>query len=146
MQFTFGLIVPGAVITSILNSTAIIRLCGSIPELGSWSVDKAPEMTLLTKEFYRPIKLSTEPRFYRLDLNISRDIKEFDYKYVINNHIWEGKHDENRVWFRDDCKNLVDQIYYSPIDYWIDVYTGGKRMKFDFFFLKEISFSLFSDK
>jgi hypothetical protein len=132
MQFTFGLIVPGALITSILNPSAIIRICGSIPELGSWSVDKAPQMTSFTKELYRPIALSTEPRFYRLDINVSRDIKEFDYKYVINDHIWEGKQGENRVWLRDDCKNLVDQIYYTPIDYWIDSHTGGRGMNFIF--------------
>ena len=132
MQFTFGLIVPGALITSILNSNAIIRLCGSIPELGSWSVDKAPQMISLTKELYRPVTLSAEPRFYRLDINVSRDIKEFDYKYVINDQIWEGKMGENRVWLRDDCKNLIDQIYYTPIDYWVDTQTGGKRMSFIF--------------
>ena len=136
MQFTFGLIVPGAVITSLLNSTAIIRLCGSIPELGSWSVEKAPQMTLLTKELYRAVQLHGEPRFYQLDVNVSREIKEFDYKYVINDNIWEGKREENRVWLRDDCSNLVDQVYYTPIDYWIDVYTGGTTRRtgksFDF--------------
>jgi hypothetical protein len=126
MQYTFGLIVPGAIITAISNSTPIIRLCGSIPELGSWSVDKAPQLNLLTKEFYRPIQLFHEPRFYRLDINMSRDIKEFDYKYIINDQIWEGKPNKNRAWIRDDSKNLVDQIYYTPIDYWIDVQTGGK--------------------
>jgi hypothetical protein len=129
MQYTFGLIVPGAIITSILNSTPIIRICGSLPELGSWIIDKAPQLNLLTKEFYRPIKLTTEPRFYRVDINISKDIKEFDYKYVINDKIWEGKQGENRVWLRDDCANLVDQVYYTPIDYWIDVYSGGKIRK-----------------
>ncbi len=51
---------------------------------------------------------------------------------MINDHIWEGKPKENRVWFRDDCKNLVDQIYYTPIDYWIDVQSGGKQMNFYF--------------
>lgn len=127
MHYTFGLIVPGAIITSILHSTPFIRLCGNIPELGSWSVDKAPQLTLTTKEFYQPIKLENEPRFYRLDLNISRDIKEFDYKYVINDQLWEGKPGENRVWLRDDCKNLVDQTYYTPIDYWVDTNTGGKK-------------------
>ncbi|CAF1307928.1 unnamed protein product [Adineta steineri] len=129
MQYTFGLIVPGAIITSILNSTPIIRLCGSLPELGSWSIDKAPQLNLLTKELYRPIHLSNEPRFYRLDINISKDVKEFDYKYVINDVMWEGKRQENRVWFRDDCKNLVDGIYYTPIDYWIDVDTGATDEK-----------------
>lgn len=130
MQYSFGLIVPGALITSILNSTPIIRLCGSIPELGSWTIEKAPQLHLLTKEFYRTTPLRNEPRFYRVDLNISRDLKEFDYKYVINDHIWEGKPDENRVWLRDDCKNLVDQVYYTPIDYWIDTDTGGMTVYF----------------
>jgi hypothetical protein len=130
MQYTFGLIVPGAIINSILNSSTIIRLCGSIPELGSWSVDKAPQLNLLTKEFYYPIKLSNEPCFFRLDINISRDIKEFEYKYVLNDNLWEGKPGKNRVWLRDDCKNLVDQIYYTPIDYWIAVQTGGKMKNY----------------
>ncbi|CAF4632956.1 unnamed protein product [Rotaria sp. Silwood1] len=129
MQYTFGLIVPGALITAILNSTAVIRLCGSLPELGSWSIEKAPQLNLLTKEFYRPVKLSNEPRFYRLDINLSSDIKEFDYKYVLNDEIWEGKREETRVWLRDDVKNLVDQIYYTPIDYWIDVKTGATDEK-----------------
>ena len=147
MHFTFGLIVPGAVITSLLNSTAIIRLCGSIPELGSWSVEKAPQMTLLTKEFYRAVQLHNEPRFYRLDLNVSRDIKEFDYKYVINDKMWEGKREENRVWLRDDCKNLADQVYYTPIDYWIDVYTGGKQeTRSKYFPIKKYSFLLATDE
>jgi hypothetical protein len=135
MQYTFGLIVPGAIITSILNSTPIIRLCGSLPELGSWSIEKAPQLNLLTKEFYHHKKLLNEPRFYRLDVNISKDIKEFDYKYVINDKIWEGRPGENRVWLRDDCKNLVGQIYYSPIDYWIDVDTGGIRKNIYLYFL-----------
>ena len=132
MQYTFGLIVPGAIITSILNSTPIIRLCGSLPELGSWSIDKAPQLTLLTKELYRSKRLLNEPRFYRIDVNISKDVKEFDYKYVIND-LWEGKPGENRVWLRDDCKNLVDGVYYTPIDYWIDVKTGGTRSIFDYY-------------
>lgn len=126
MQFSFGLIVPGALITSILNSAPIIRLCGSLPELGSWSIDRAPQLSLQTKEFYTKQKLTNEPRFYRVDVNISREVKEFDYKYVINDKVWEGKRGENRVWLRDDCKNLVDEVYYTPIDYWIDVNTGGK--------------------
>jgi len=125
MQYTFGLIVPGVIITSSRNSTPIVRLCGSLPELGSWSIDKASQLNLLTKEFYRPVKLSNEPRFYRVDINISKDVKKFDYKYVINDNIWEGKPRKNRVWLRDDCMNLVDDIYYTPIDYWIDVNTGG---------------------
>ncbi|CAF1617530.1 unnamed protein product [Adineta ricciae] len=128
MHYTFGLIVPGAIITSILNSTPIIRLCGSLPELGSWSVDKAPQLNLLTKELYRSKRLLNEPRFYRIDVNISKDVKEFDYKYVIND-VWEGKPGENRVWLRDDCKNLVDGVYYTPIDYWIDVKTGATNEK-----------------
>ncbi len=136
MQYTFGLIVPGALITTLLHSVPIIRICGSIPEFGSWSIEKAPQLNLLTKEFYRTKQLSNEPRFYRLDINISRNIKEFDYKYVINDKIWEGKPGENRVWLRDDCKNLVDQVYYTPVDYWIDVDTGGKKNSY--FFLKFI--------
>jgi hypothetical protein len=125
MQHTFGLIVPGAVITSFLNSSVTIRLCGSLPELGLWSIDHAPRLTLLTKAFHRPVQLLNEPRFYRVDINLPGDTNEFTYKYVINDDLWEGKNDESRRWLRNDCKNLVDQVYYTPIDYWIDVKASG---------------------
>lgn len=132
MQFTFGLIIPGNLITSLLNITPIIRLCGSLPELGAWCIQKAPKLELLTKEFYHNVSLLNEPRFYRLDVDLPPHTNEFDYKYVLNDEIWEGKYGQNRVWLRDDCKNLVDQVYYTPIDYWFDVHTGGNKNNIDY--------------
>ena len=129
MQHTFGLIIPGSIINSIVHSNLVVRLCGSLPELGSWSVEKAPKLDLLTKEFYRSVKLFNEPHFYRLNIHLSKTIHEFHYKYILNDEIWEGKNETFRLWSRNTSKYLVNGIYYTPIDYWADVETGGKNEK-----------------
>ena len=127
MQYSFGIIIPGSIITKLFGrSTPIVRMCGSLPELGAWSIDRAPCLTLRTKEFYPSIDLINEPRFFRLDIQLPKDIQEFSYKYLINDQIWEGHENESRQWKRDENKRLVDQIYYTPIDYWIESKSNGR--------------------
>ena len=128
MQHTFGVVIPGSLITSLEDSDAVIRLCGNLPELGSWSVDKAPCMTLRTKDFYRSVRLLREPRFYRVDIQLANNVTEFSYKYLINDQTWEGMENESRQWRRDESKNVVDGVYYTPIDYWIDAKSRGKNI------------------
>ena len=122
MQYTFGVIIPGSIITALLGKAApTVRMCGSLPELGAGSVERAPCLTLRNKEFYAPIDLINEPRFYRLDIQLPADLQEFSYKYYINEHYGEGHENELRQWKRDEEKRLVDQVCYTPIDYWIDI-------------------------
>ena len=126
MQHAFGIVIPGSLITSLVDSVAIVRLCGNLPELGSWSADKAPRMELRTKDFARSVRLLHEPRFYRLDIQLPPNVSEFSYKYLIGDQTWEGNADESRQWRRDESQNVVDGVYYTTIDYWIDVKSSGR--------------------
>jgi hypothetical protein len=137
MQHTFGLTIPGVLVTSSLDSMVRVRLCGSLPELGSWSIDKAPCLTLQTKSFDRCISLAHEPRFYRLDIQLSTDIDEFQYKYILNDQLWESKENEPRQWTRNQAKYVVNDVYYTPIDYWIDANNISNR---------EVMFALMSPR
>lgn len=131
MQHTFGVIIPGSIITKLLGKNApIVRMCGNLAELGDGSIDRAPCLTLRTKTFDSSIHLINEPRFYRLDIQLPKDIQEFNYKYLINDQLWEGHENEFRQWKRDENKRLVDEICYTPVDYWIEIKSNGKVSSF----------------
>ena len=126
MQYSFGVIVPGAVVSALGQTPVLVRLCGSLPELGSWTVESAPRLTLRTQEFYEHVALVNEPRFYRVDIQLPSDLAEFQYKYVINDDLWEGNKTDSRRWTRDNATNLGDDVYYTPIDSWIKANCTSK--------------------
>ena len=124
MQHSFGLIIRRGLVASSDSPSVMVRLCANLPELGAWNIDRSPCLTVRSTQFQHSEQLLNEPCFYQLDIQLPSTIHEFDYKYVVNDKIWEGRSNENRKWIRNNEKNLADGVYYTPIDHWLDVETG----------------------
>ncbi|CAF1197048.1 unnamed protein product [Didymodactylos carnosus] len=123
MKYLFGVVIPGLLVKKLDKD--FVYLCGSIKELGQWTLKNCPKMSE-QKQCPQQTILHNEPKFFQVELDLPSMIRKFDYKYVVHSQddgeLWEGKINVNRSWIMNE-ENIIDEEYYTPLDYWIEPLT-----------------------